>query len=111
MIFIKKAYRVKDTREFKAIMDRKKYYACPQFVIYVKEKKEENARVGISVGKKLGKAFCRNKIKRQVRSMIQTLYSFEEDFDTIVIVRNKYLENSYEENFKYLQKLYKKVKL
>ena len=102
---------MKDTREFKVIMDNKKYYACPQFVIYVKERKEEQARVGISVGKKLGKAFCRNKIKRQVRSMIQSIYSFDEMFDTIVLVRAKYLESDYQSNLKYLEKLYKKVKL
>lgn len=108
---MKKEFRVKDTREFKEIMDYKCYFACPQFVLYVKPRKQEAARVGISVGKKLGKAFCRNKIKRQVRSMIQSIYNFDEAFDTILIVRVKYLEKDYQENLKALMKLYKKVKL
>lgn len=39
------------------------------------------------VGKKLGNAVVRNKIKRQVRSMVDDCFDFNEAFDTIIIVR------------------------
>ena len=74
-------------------------------------KKEEHARVGISVGKKLGKAVQRNKIKRQVRMMVQEIYDFSENFDTIILVRVKYKEESYLNNKKLLERLVKKVKI
>ena len=49
---MKKEFRVKKTQEFSEIMNYKKFYACPSFSIYVKPRKEDHARVGISVGKR-----------------------------------------------------------
>jgi ribonuclease P protein component len=108
---MKKEYRVKKSQEFAEIMNYKKFYTCPSFAIYVKPRKEDHARVGISVGKKMGKAVVRNKIKRQVRMMVQDIYSFEEKFDTIILVRVKYHEENYINNKKLLERLVKKVKI
>lgn len=108
---MKKVYRVKKTQEFQEILNYKRYYSSPAFVIYIKPKKEEVARVGISVGKKIGKAVQRNKIKRQVRMMVQDIYNFQENFDTIILVRVKYCEESYINNKKSLERLVKKVKI
>ena len=68
------------------------------YVIFKQEKKE-HARIGISVGKKLGNAVCRNKIKRQVRSMVDDIFDFNEEYDLIIIVRPAYHKKSYKENF------------
>ena len=108
---MKKQFRIKKSEEFAEIMGAKKFYTCPSFVIYVKPRKEDHARVGISVGKKMGKAVVRNKIKRQVRMMVQDIYSFEEKFDTIILVRVKYHEENYINNKKLLERLVKKVKI
>ena len=108
---MKKEYRVKKSQEFSDIMNYKKFYTCPSFAIYVKPRKEEHARVGISVGKKLGKAVIRNKVKRQVREMVHEIYTFEENYDTIILVRVKYHEESYQNNKKLLESLVKKVKI
>lgn len=108
---MKKEFRVKKSQEFSEIMSYKKFYTDPSFSIYVKPRKEEHARVGISVGKKLGKAVLRNKLKRQVREMVHEIYTFEENFDTIILVRVKYHEESYQNNKKRLETLVKKVKI
>lgn len=108
---MKKDYRIKDSREFKQIMNNKIFYADPSFTIYVKKRKEDKARIGISVSKKYGNAVVRNKIKRQIRMMVQKLYDFDENFDTIILVRANYLSNTYETNEKRLEKLLKKVRI
>lgn len=108
---VKKAYRVRKSEEFAEIMKYKKFYACPSFTLYVKPRKEDHPRIGLSVGKKLGKAHARNKIKRQVRMMCQEIFTFEEEFDAIILVRAGYLQENYINNKKLLESLVKKVKI
>ena len=43
--------------------------------------------------------------------MVQDIYSFEEKFDTIILVRVKYHEENYINNKKLLERLVKKVKI
>lgn len=107
---MKKKYSVKNSNEIKTIMNNKQFFVCKSFTLYTKSRREEHARVAISVSKKLGKAHERNKIKRQIRMMIQNLYTFDENFDTIILVRNQYLTLSYAENFANLKFAYLKVR-
>ena len=43
--------------------------------------------------------------------MVQEIYTFEENFDTIILVRVKYHEENYINNKKLLERLVKKVKI
>ena len=79
---MKKKYRVKKADEFQTIIEHRKFVSCPSLVLYVKARKEDQSRIGISVGKKLGNAVVRNKTKRQVRMMFQEIYDFNENFDS-----------------------------
>ena len=81
---MKKQYRVKKSEEFEKIIKNKKFIASPGIVLYIRKKEEEKARVGITVKKKIGNAVVRNKVKRQIRMMVQEIYSFDEDFDFIL---------------------------
>ncbi len=108
---MKKQYRIKNTREFDAIMRLRRTVGSKSFVIYTKPKQELKARIGISVPKKLGNAVLRNKTKRQIRSMLRPIRHYEADFDAIIIVRKDYFSRSYEDNQKDLEKLLKNVKI
>ena len=54
---------------------------------------------GLSVGKKIGNAVTRNKVKRQIRSMIDQIY-FKNNFNCIIIVKKSYLNHTFNENSK-----------
>ncbi len=108
---MKKQFRIKKSEEFAEIMGAKKFYTCPSFVIYVKPRKEDHARLGISVGKKIGNAVVRNKVKRQVRMILHEIFDFNGNFDMILLVRIKYLDENYNTNKNCLEKLLKKVKI
>ncbi len=95
---MKKEYRVCKNYEFSSIIGQKKQVVSNSFVCYFEKRKEAHARVGISVGKKLGNAVQRNKVKRQVRSMIDHHFDFTCDFDLILIVRPRYKNQNYLEN-------------
>lgn len=49
----------------------------------------------VFAGKKLGNAVVRNKVKRQVRSLIDEVFDFDEPWDFVLIVRPGYLKNDY----------------
>lgn len=108
---MRKELRVKKSQEFSEIMNYRRFYNSDVMTLYVKPKKEEQNRVGLSVGKKIGNAVMRNKVKRQVRMMVQETYTFEENFDTIILIRKKFIEESYDSNKKVLEMLLKKVKI
>ena len=96
---MKKRYRVRKNEEFSSIIALKRSVANAIFVVYHCPRKQEHARVGISVSKKLGNAVVRNKIKRQVREMIKALVDFENyPEDVIIIVRKPYLGRTFAQN-------------
>lgn len=107
---MKKKYRVKKSQEFEKIIKYKKFYADPSIVLYIKEKNEDHSRVGITVKKKVGNAVVRNKVKRQVRMMVQEIYDFNENFDSILLIKEKFVKNDYLTNKNILERLYKKAK-
>ena len=107
---MKREFRITKNEEFSKIVSKKKSFANDFFVLYTNDRRENHCRVGISVSKKLGDAVVRNKIKRQIRMMIINIIDFENyPLDLIVIARPKYLENSFEDNQKQLEKLSKKA--
>ncbi len=106
-----KIFRIRDEREFQKIINQKRFAANKAFVIYYCDMSLEHARVGISVGKKLGRATERNRIKRQVRMMFQEMMKHSLDKDMICIVRQGYLEHSFKENKKLLENLVFKVNI
>lgn len=108
---MKKQYRIKKADEFTKIMKNKKYAYTKGIVVYKKEKREEVPRVGITVKKKIGNAVIRNKVKRQVRMMVKEIYSFDEDFDLIILIKEDFLNNTYKNNKNNLERLYKQVKM
>jgi ribonuclease P protein component len=64
----------------------------------------------MSVNKKIGKAVVRNKIKRQVRSIISQI-EIKSNVDIFIIVRSKVLDIDYEEMNKQILYLLRKQKM
>lgn len=87
------------------MISRRKSFSSPAYILYVQPAKEKKARVGISVGKKLGNAVIRNRTKRQVRALIDSVYTFDETFDSILIVRPAFLKLDYSERKEMLTRL------
>ena len=107
---MKKDYRIRKNEEFERIIHERKSFSNDTFVVYYSDRKQQNARAGISVSKKMGDAVDRNKIKRQLRMMLLDLIDFENcEKDFIVIVRKAYLDKDFLANKTDLEKLIKKA--
>lgn len=107
---MKKKNRIRKSQEFQELIHKGKKEANSSFVLYYRDKKEEEARIGITLSKKMGHAVDRNLYKRQVRMMCQDLIDFSScPKDGILIVRMHYREQDYETNKKNLEKLFLKA--
>ena len=85
---MKKNFRVKREKDFKAIFKEGTSFANRKFVVYQLENQKKHFRVGLSVSKKLGNAVTRNQIKRRIRHIIQDAKgSLVKNVDFVVIAR------------------------
>ena len=110
---MKKQYRVKKSQEIETILKEKKCVYNQYYSLYIRINKETNHfRYAMSVGKKLGNAVVRNKIKRQVTAIIDNLnINLNTNTDVFLIVKPKILELNFQEMGKQLEYLFKKLKL
>lgn len=81
---MKKQYKIKKSKEIDAVIHNKKRYGSMFFVIYYKENNYDHYRLAISIGKKYGIAVERNKIKRQIRSIIRHIDLPKLDYVVVV---------------------------
>ena len=67
-------------------------------VLYARRNRTGTNRVGITVGKKLGKAHIRNRIRRRVREVYRLNEDkFRSGWDIVVVVRGKALEAPFDQ--------------
>ncbi|WP_090240409.1 ribonuclease P protein component [Lentibacillus halodurans] len=87
---MKKRYRIKDNTEFQHVFKNGKSFANRQLVLYYIERPDQqHFRIGLSVGKKIGNAVIRNRIKRYLRQAFQELEGkIKPSSDIIIIARN-----------------------
>lgn len=113
VISLKKKYRIKKNEEFQEIIKTGKSFANRELVIYYREKKgQPHVRVGISVGRKIGKAVKRNHVKRLIRECMNKMKDqVKPEYDMIIIARNRAVDLDYHGMCKSLQQLLKSQKL
>ncbi|WP_338983514.1 ribonuclease P protein component [Spiroplasma endosymbiont of Othius punctulatus] len=98
---------IKKNYEFEKIINKKNFLKNQSFVLYSIKNEDDKFRYGVSVSKKNWKAWERNKIKRQVRSIIWEYIKISENHsvDVIVMVRKEYENKTFIENTESFKKL------
>jgi len=78
-------------REFHRVYNRGKSYVSPLLVTYVfKKKYDTTPRVGITTGKKVGKAVKRNRARRVIMQAYRELYpKLDGKYDIVFVARGK----------------------
>ena len=109
---MKRNEMIKKSNDFNVIIEKGKTVTNNYYRIFYLKKEPTIPKFGLAVGKKLGNAVTRNKIKRQLRMIItNNKFLFKNDISYIIMVKKAYLNNSYsflEDEFK---KLIEKVNI
>ena len=82
---MKKINILKNSRDFDRIIKSNKPYKYKDYIIYLERNTNDVYKFGISVGKKIGNAVKRNKVKRQLKSIISEK-DYQNNFNCIIIV-------------------------
>lgn len=112
---MRKEYRIKDNEEFQYVFKRGQTFANRQLVIYFIEKKveeQDHFRIGLSVGKRIGNAVTRNRIKRYLRQSFHELESqILPTLDIVIIARQPTKDMNFHEMKKSLIHLLSRKRL
>ncbi|WP_432353697.1 ribonuclease P protein component [Sporosarcina sp. A2] len=102
---MKKNQRIKKNEEFQRVFKQGKSFANRQFVVYVsKAEGQQEFRIGLSVGKKIGNAVMRNRIKRCIRqAFLEMKEDLRQDQDYVIIARHSAAKLDFHETKKSLQ--------
>jgi ribonuclease P protein component len=106
---MKKINIVRSNIDFNNIINTGKVFKNKYFVIYVSIEKNKTYRFGISVPKKIGNAVTRNKIKRQIKSILDNNIDAFLPLDYIIIARRMILDIEYSEKTKNLIDILNKI--
>ena len=91
---MKKINILKNSYDFNRIIQNNKPYKFRDYIIYIERETGDLYKFGFSVGKKVGNAVTRNKVKRQLKSIVDKK-DYQNGFNCIIIVGNGILKRSY----------------
>ena len=107
---MKKINIVKENRDYNRIIKENRPFKYKDYVIYIDKRKPSIYKFGFSVGKKVGNAVTRNRVKRQIKAIVSQ-NDYQNDFDCIIIVGKGILDRSFSEMRDNLNFALKKLKL
>lgn len=87
---MKRINRVRKHSDFASIEHAAAPIKSKHFVVYSKQNELGYSRIGITASKRNGNAVTRNRIKRQIRSMIARGYDLTISQDVIIIAKISY---------------------
>jgi ribonuclease P protein component len=85
---MKQQYRLTDDTQFQRVRNQGKSWAHPLLVLVAAPNNLEITRCGFSVGKRMGKAHSRNRIKRMLREAVRVRHAgIKPGYDLVWIAR------------------------
>lgn len=95
---MKQTVSLKGNRAFRRLYAKGKSSAMPAVVLYCRKNGSPGNRLGITVGVKVGKAVCRNRIRRRLREIYRLGEGrLRTGWDIVVVARSKAAAATYQE--------------
>lgn len=107
---LKKINIIKKNRDYDRIIKANNRLICDPFILYIEKVDTDDYHFGFSVGKKIGNAVTRNKIRRRLKSIIDQS-QYKKGFNCIIMVRRGVTAYSYDDLALKLNEVLRKGKL
>ena len=107
---MKKINIVKKNRDFSRIIKNNRPIKSNLFVIYLEKNTNDVYKFGISASKKVGNAVTRNRVKRQIKSILDK-NTYKNNFNCIIIIKKDIIDKSFDEMSKDLNILINKLNI
>ena len=107
---MKKINIVKKNRDFSRIIKNNRPIKSNLFVIYLEKNTNDIYKFGISASKKVGNAVTRNRLKRQIKSILDK-NTYKNNFNCIIIIKKDIIDKSFDEMSKDLNILINKLNI
>ena len=102
--------RIKSNEEFAITVKKGKTLKVASYVVHYLRNERNVCRIGLSVSKKIGNAVTRNRVKRQIRAMCDSLIDYNaHTFDIVIIAKPEFLNKDFESNKQALNKLLSEI--
>ena len=91
--FVMRIQKLKENREFRRAYNRGKVFVTPFAVVYITKNRTGDVRLGITAGKKIGKAVKRNRAKRVITAAFSSvLPKIQDGLDFVIVARTRILK-------------------
>jgi ribonuclease P protein component len=91
---IARSLRLRSPADFQRVRRRGRSWTTPYLVLVAQPNNLDHNRYGFAVGRRVGKAVCRNRVKRWMREAIRKQHPhLRQGNDVILIARGKMAEN------------------
>lgn len=109
---LKRQFRIRTGKQYNNIYKYGKKYGGRYLLVYILKKETGGNRFGVVTSKKVGKAVKRNRVKRQIRAIIeQSRKEVTGHYDFVVIARHHIYGVTYQDLEKDFLRIMKKAKL
>ena len=102
--------RIKANEEFVLTVRKGKTLKNSSYVVHYLKTERNICRIGLSVSKKIGNAVVRNRIKRQIRAMCNSLINYSDyTSDIVIVAREQFLNLDFESNKQALKNILSEI--
>lgn len=92
---MKKIHILKENTEFNRILNQIKPFRTKNFNIFIEKNTTDTYFFGFTVGKKIGNAVMRNKIKRRLKNILDQK-KYKNGFKCIIMAKRDIIDEDYE---------------